>query len=111
MTDSSADEADVRDIATLLAMGAGYRIDLFAILWVQDLENGQFVVQREDAMSPETFDPTLFVDARAGSTSSLSAGSTALRSGVERTGRDDCRNRQSRHHPRGPDRNAFAVGT
>jgi hypothetical protein len=64
MTDSSSDESDVRDIAALLAMGAGYRIDLFAILWVQDLKNGQFVVQREDAMSREIFEPTLFVDAR-----------------------------------------------
>jgi hypothetical protein len=64
LTDSSSDEADVRDIAALLALGIGYRVDLFATLWVQDLKNGQFVVQQQDVVTQKNFDPTLFADAR-----------------------------------------------
>lgn len=64
MTDSASDDDDVRDIAALLSLGIGYRVDLFAILWVQDLKNGQFVVQRQDAMTQKNFEPSLFADAR-----------------------------------------------
>jgi hypothetical protein len=47
MTINENDERDVTNITQLLERRVGYEIDLFAMLYIRELENGQFAVGTE----------------------------------------------------------------
>jgi hypothetical protein len=58
MNDGDLDARDVLCIAELLERRVGYEVDLFKMLYVRELENGEFAVGTEEAK-----DELLFADA------------------------------------------------